>query len=694
MSDATMMEAALSFAKMGLAVFPLVERDKVPAIAGGFTKATTDPEQIEAFWGYRPECNIGIATGGMSRGLVVIDLDVKDEEDGVSALRSWEASHGELPETATVVSGSGGMHLYYFANEPIGCSVNKELGVDIRGDGGYAVAPPSVHPNGRPYEFEEYLEDAPIAKADSNVYAFIRHVQRDSNGSKGKRFELPKSIGEGERNDTLMRYAASLQSRGEDDDLILAALEGANKMRCTPPLPEADLVKIVRSVCGRYAKGDGRPTAGTPACVRGLLRRSGNGNMVQSIDNVVTVLANDSALAGRFYYDARAYTRMVTAPLPWDSEPAERQVRDSDYTGLACYLEREYGLMSKQKAMDAVMTVCDQNRRNLVTEWLDSLVWDGEERMDWLLPMFLGCDADDYSVGAIRMLMYGAIARAYRPGTKFDYMPVLIGPQGIGKSMFVRRLCGNDAWYCDNLNTLEGDTAAEKLRGMWFVEMAELLAVKKQSAVEAVKAFITSMTDTLRPKYGRETEQRPRACVFVGTTNNGQFLTDTTGNRRFLPIECGRHEAGKSLFDADTPAWFEQAWAEAVTKFKRDAPVLTLDKRLEEYAMKQQESCLEDDPRIGLIQEYLNNRIAAYEQTHVDPDWSVLRVCAQEILDEALPEKYTKTGLRFLINEIHSIMRSSIGGWMPFPNGTGKARCGDYGIQRCYMPRRESHGKE
>lgn len=685
MSNGTMKDAALSFAKMGLAVFPLVERDKVPAIAGGFTKATTDPEQIGAFWDYRPGCNVGIATGGLSRGLVVIDLDVKDGEDGVAELRAWEAAHGELPATATVVTGSGGMHLYYLANEPVGCSVNKDLGVDIRADGGYVVAPPSVHPNGRPYEFEEYLEDAPIAKADANVMAFIAHIQRKSEAAK-TRFKLPEKIGKGERNDTLFRYASSMQSRGDDDCLILSALEAANKLRCNPPLPETDLMKIVNSVC-RYGKGDGKPQvdSGSPGAVRKILVRTEKGGPVQSIDNIATVLANDAALMGRFYYDTRAYTRMVTVPLPWDPETAERQMRDSDYIGLACYLEREYGLMSKQKAMDAAVMVCEKNRRNLVAEWLDSLVWDGEERMDWLLPTFLGCDPSDYNVGVTRVLMYGAIARAYRPGTKFDYMPVLIGSQGIGKSMFVRRLCGSDSWYCDNLNTLEGDTAAEKLRGMWFVEMAELLAVKKQSAVEAVKAFITSMTDTLRPKYGRETEQRPRACVFVGTTNNPQFLTDTTGNRRFLPVECGKHEPSRSLFDAGAPAWFEQAWAEAVTKYKRDNPPLVLDSRLEEYAMGQQGRYLEDDPRVGIIQEYLDNRLEAYRQQHMDPDLSQVRVCAQEILDDALPDKYTKTGLRFLINEIHSIMRNQVTGWVAHPKG--KARCGKHGVQRCYIPK-------
>ena len=682
----TMLDAALEFAAMELAVFPLVERDKLPAVSGGFKVATTDEEQIREAWGRRPNLNIGIATGTVSRGLVVIDLDVDDskDEDGVATLRAWEREHGDLPETATVKTGRGGMHLYYMCDQPVGCSVNAEIGVDVRGDGGYVVAPPSVHPNGNRYEFEEYLEDVPIARADANVYAFIRAAQGER--QRGRRFSLPEVIGDGKRNDTLMRLACSLQSQGFDDMLILANLEAVNSQKCVPPLPADEVRAIVESVASRYEKGNAKPRrdgrGGAPSGVSLML--GGNGKAIQSIENCQRVLAADPALSGRFYYDVRAYTKMVSCPVPWDKATGDRPISDADYCGLAAYLEREYGLMSKNKAIDAVVCVTNDNKRNTVTEWLDSLEWDGQERIMTLLPLFLGCDMSDYNVEVMRLFMLGAVARAYEPGAKFDYMPVLVGAQGIGKSYFLRMLGTRSEWYCDNLSTIEGDAATEKLRGMWIIELAELLATKRSKDVEGIKAFITSTVDVIRPKYGRETEQRARACVFAGTTNDMQFLTDATGNRRFLPVECGVHPPAMSLFADDAPAYFEQAWAEAVRIYKTERPRLVLSTRAQEYALEKQETFLEDDPRVGIIQEYLDGVVRA-ELGKANPDPKRIRVCAQEIIDRALPEQYARGGAAALgsVNAVHKIMRNRITGWV-FRDG--KARCGEYGVQRCYVP--------
>lgn len=679
-----MKEAALECASRHWAVFPLVERDKVPAVAGGFKVATTDAEQIALAWDVRPDMNVGIATGGPSRGLVVIDLDVDDErgEDGVATLRAWEAEHGELPETVSAVTGRGGLHLYYLCNTPVGCSVDAGSGVDVRGEGGYVVAPPSVHPNGRAYCWETDPSEAEVARADDNVLAFIRSVQGARKPK--ERMRLPDVIAEGSRNDTLMRYASSMQARGDDDVLILSALEAANKLKCRPPLAQDEIEGIVESVTTRYAKGGARGQE-ERACVS--LMRNSKGGVQQTIENCARALSSDPALAGRFFYDARAYTRMVELPLPWDAGGGVRALRDSDYCGLAAYMEREYGLMYKSKCVDAAVIVCEQNKRNLVAEWLDSLEWDGRGRVDTLLACYLGCEPTDYNMAVTRLLMLGAVARAYEPGCKFDYMPVLIGRQGLGKSMFLRRLGVRSEWYCDNFNTLSGDEAAEKLRGIWIAEMAELLATKRQRDVEGVKAFLTSMVDTIRPKYARETEQRPRACVFCGTTNDASFLTDATGNRRFLPVECGVGEPPMSLFADDCPAYFEQAWAEAARMWLAERPPLVLEGRLQGLAVAMQERYLEDDPRVGMVQAYLDERVC--EGAHNGRRRMGVRVCVQELIDKALPDAYAKQASRFLVNEVHKIMQHKIAGWEKYPSNGGRARCGDYGFQRCYVPTEE-----
>lgn len=280
-------EAAAAYAGLGWAVLPLTERDKIPAIKGGCRSAVDDVRQARAWWALNPGHNVGVATGAPSRGLVVIDVDVDPDkgEDGYGVLRAWEREHGELPETVSAVTGRGGVHLYYRCNTPIGCSVNAGLGVDVRGEGGYVVAPPSVHPNGRAYEWENHPGECAVAEADDNVYAFIRHVQGERR--RGARFKLPESIGAGARNDTLFKYASSLQAQGYDDVYISMVLSKVNDERCTPPLPAGDVATIVASATGRYEKG-APPKVDEGRCVPVFRKRDRNGNPTGAVlHNVV-----------------------------------------------------------------------------------------------------------------------------------------------------------------------------------------------------------------------------------------------------------------------------------------------------------------------------------------------------------------------------------------------------------------------
>lgn len=675
--------AAIEYAKRGLAVFPLAERDKVPCIAGGFKNATTDPEQIAAFWKHRPNANIGIATGGMSGGLVVIDCDYDEArgEDGMRTVRSFEAANGEFPDSACVSTPRGGEHLYFLTDEPFDCSVNSDEGVDIRADGGYVVAPPSIHPNGGMYEWDLDIEDYGIQKADASVLAFIRKLQGEK---KGKHFVMPETIGKGERNDTIFKLACSMQSKGEQDEMIYAYCIATNNVKCKPPLSNGEVEKIVEQAL-RYQKGEGsRRIPGNVGQVSTMLRVNDKGNPYQTISNCETVLANDVRLAGRFAYNTMAYSRTVECPLPWDASTGVRPIADSDYASLTAYLEREYLLTSKDKAIDAVLITCNANRYNPVTAWLSSLKWDGETRIPYLLPTYLGCDMNDYNISAIKLWMRGAIARAFHPGIKFDTMLVLKGEQGIGKSEFLRKMAHEPSWFNDNFNTVEGDAAAEKLRGMWIVEIAELLAVKNAKEVEGVKAFITSREDRYRPKYAREVEGRPRVCVFAGSTNSDSFLTDPTGNRRFLIVECHQSAIQKSVVkDEHAQEFIDQCWAEAMAAWDAGERDLTLPDEHLAAADALRERFTEDDTRVGVIQAYLDGVASDGRRG------AAARVCVREIIDNALQlDRDGGNPPRKLVNEIHAIMANRIDGWMAYPaNKDAKARCGSYGVQRCYVPR-------
>lgn len=253
-------KAAVWYAGHGFAVFPLGTRSKKPITTSGLKDWTDDPENAAQCWQMFPTSNIGLVCGMPSHGLLVIDLDVSDEKDGISTLREWEKANGELPETAESITGSGGRHIFYRTDRTgIHPSVNHELGVDIRSDGSYVIPPPSIHPSGEMYEWWADPRDVGIAAADATVYDFIDYVQR--NGGEDElakkpngKFRLPDKIPRGERDNTLFRYASHLRAIGRSDEEILTSVVGANLMRCEPPLDSRDVERIVKSAC-RYERG-------------------------------------------------------------------------------------------------------------------------------------------------------------------------------------------------------------------------------------------------------------------------------------------------------------------------------------------------------------------------------------------------------------------------------------------------------
>lgn len=669
-------KAASEYAqRYGIPVFPLWPKSKNPMPKHGFLEASTSQEQIAKWWTNKPDANVG---GVMGNGYVCIDFDV-DENGAYNALDwldDWEHEHGKLPETATAITGRGGMHLFFRVNREIKKSENGELHVDVRGAGSYAMLAPSVHPNGNVVYWDLDPDDYGFAEANKLVYELIAEVQPKKKESE-KAIIPSDSVNEGEgRNVFLYKQGCSARARDADDDVIRAWLTSLNQLKCNPPLGNDELEKVIRSVCSH------RPGLSEEAMQlkRDKLKRTDRGGVMATIDNCMLILENDSSLKGHFGYNEIAYTKTIETPVPWDSSQGTRQITDVDYSQFAAYLERTYGMSCKVKAIDAIANVCSFNRYNPIAEWLDGLEWDGEPRTRGLLPLFLGCEETDYNTEVIELFMRGAIARALSPGTKFDHMIVLVGKQGIGKSAFLRRLAHKNEWFNDNFNTIEGDNAVEKLRGMWMVEMAELLATKKAKEIESIKSFVTSRVDTIRPKYARETEQRPRVCVFAGTTNDFDFLSDPTGNRRFIPIHCLATEPQELLFDDSSQEFFDMCWAEVYARWKAGDRSLVLPRRFENLADTMRESHTEDDPRVAIIQQHLDAKMQRCD----DPESISARVCVTEILKEVLEVPDYKNPPRRLINEVHSIMRNSVEGYMPYPKAGGKANTA-YGMQRCYV---------
>lgn len=251
----SMKEYALYYARLGLSVFPIKPRGKAPLTEHGCRDASKDPQQIEKWWLRWSSANIGIATGDASNGLVVIDLDVDREKgiDGRATLREWEKQHGRIPDkTWLAITGRGGYHYFYHDKTGIKNRTGLYEGVDIRGEGGYIVAPPSIHPNGRQYEWEQDPMLYALADADKTVLEFITPTPREQ---EKQGLKLPEQIPEGERTDTLMRLVCSQQAKGLSDEAIKAAVRAENDLKCIPPLTDKELEDTVFPALKRYEKG-------------------------------------------------------------------------------------------------------------------------------------------------------------------------------------------------------------------------------------------------------------------------------------------------------------------------------------------------------------------------------------------------------------------------------------------------------
>ena len=220
----------------------------------------------------------------------------------------------------------------------------------------------------------------------------------------------------------------------------------------------------------------------------------------------------------------------------------KRRWKDADDASFYRYMETYYGITGREKLDMGLLIVSGQNRINDVKQYLQGLKWDGVQRVDRLLVDYLGAEDNAYSRAVIRKLLCAAVARAVKGGVKFDYMPILAGPQGIGKSTFLSIL--GKEWFSDSLTTFEGKEAAELIQGTWINEVGELTAFTKQET-QTIKQFLSKTDDIYRAAYGRRTEKYPRRCVFCGTSNDSEFLKDSTGNRRFWPVDVGEHPASE-----------------------------------------------------------------------------------------------------------------------------------------------------
>lgn len=284
--------------------------------------------------------------------------------------------------------------------------------------------------------------------------------------------------------------------------------------------------------------------------VRELLELNEKHQVKNTVQNAETILSNDPYLRGCVRYNEFTQRIDLAKDMHWERNGDGPSITDDDIFNLHLYFSRTYGFNSLNLIDEAVHIVSRRYAYHPIRDVLNSLVWDGKERIRNALHHFLGAEADDYSYGILLNFMLGAAARIFHPGEKYDLMLCLVGDQGAGKSSFFRFLAMNDDWFTDDMKDVEKGDVFEKLEGHWIVEMSEMLAVNNARSIEALKGFLSRTKEAYRTRYAKYSRDRPRQCVFGGTTNKMCFLPgDRTGNRRFMPIRCNISEPEVFILD-------------------------------------------------------------------------------------------------------------------------------------------------
>ncbi len=395
---------------------------------------------------------------------------------------------------------------------------------------------------------------------------------------------------------------------------------------------------------------------------REKLKITAQGGIAQTIENAVIILRHDPKLAGCLALNEMEHNIVARKDLPWRKVKGTSQWVDADDAALRFYLERVYGIASKDRIFDAVNVVAAENKYHPVRDYLDGCTWDGVPRVETLLVDYLGAEDCPYTRAVTRKALVAAVARIYRPGCKFDYMLTIRGQQGLGKSALIAKLGGK--WFSDSFTTMQGKDAYEQVQGVWIMEVGELAGMRKAEA-ETIKLYISKQVDRFRPAYGRRLQEFPRQCIFIGTTNESQFLRDTTGNRRFWVVDTP-NKAARDMWEELTPEAISLIWAEAVELY-RAGEDLYLPRTLEAVARKVQEAYEEENPRAGIIADYLDRLLpAGWEGMDLYARRSFLEgeaegvtqrqtVCILEIWAEALNGNPDKLD-RYAIKEIRDIL--------------------------------------
>lgn len=560
---------------------------------------------------------------------------------------------GQSPEKVKTFMPSAGKpsrrEIAYLTTEEIqkGIRLRPAWEISLMGEGQQVVIPPSIHPDsGKPYIWVLSPTDDDVLIPEYVSVATATDETRDKTIQDFKPVvvdlvssDLPDRIvdqivsGEGveDRSAALLGVTnAMIRARFTDDEILSVLTDEDNflggvafehaqtksRARAAQWIRRYTLDKSKREVDAAYvfdceveetvilsdedARVQSEELTPVPDDWRDLIERGDEKSGYRpknTLKNVILILRGEGG-GEIFKRNEFANTEHYGLDAPWGSFSG-MEITDIDTIRIKTWIADLYRFEpSNDRINEAIAKIADMNRYHPVREYLDRLEWDGVSRIDSWLKTYLGARAPEPYLSAIsRKVLCAMIARIYRPGVKFDHVLILEGTQGVGKSTALRKLAGEE-WFTDAHINVSDKDAIMTMRSMWLIELGELSGMRSAD-VELLKEFVSRTTDRIRVPYGKRTENFPRQCIFIGTTNREEYLKDTTGNRRFWPVAVGACDF--KAIEADR----EQLLAEAKFAWELGEPLYLEDPEMVKAATSEQEARSIHDTAVDVIADWL-----------------------------------------------------------------------------------------
>lgn len=534
---------------------------------------------------------------------LVIDIDVKKGAPGKASFAKLCTDCGLSPgwekETFLVRTGTGGFHIYLDvpAESTIALYHPDYPGIEFRYGPFYVVGPESVHPD--TFELYRVLYGEPgklLACPDTLLQRIIRPKIAKTGVQPDPGFVDDDPLNVERFKDFLATMPVIPKGEGQSNSLYVVACRGRdfglsrhkteevleheyNNIKLVPPVGREELEHVVRSAY-KYAREKAghlnvaavfkTAEVGEKIDVGtiGFDYRPNTDVPLKTLNNCVNYLVTLPGINDAFRYNSFSGMIEINSSVPWYKERGSQgaTLSDEDIVLLKYFLTRTARVeFAQQTVLEAVIVAAHKRHYHPIRNYLNALVWDGKPRIDtWLIDYGRAIDTS-YTRAIARKTLCAAVRRVMEPGCKWDYMLILEGSQGIGKSTACRILGRN--WSGDmNLDPHKPDAIA-MMRNKWIIEMSELMSLKWADA-NSLKSFITRSTDTVRLSYERHAKDYPRQSILLGTVNPEQvgYLKDITGNRRYWMV---RWNGMVDLVGLENNC--DQLWAEARAMYTRES---------------------------------------------------------------------------------------------------------------------------